>query len=286
MAGQRFRLALIQYAASANKLDNLKRAAQLARDAAQNGAKILAFPECCNSPYGNSFFAEYAEEIPGQSTEVFSGIAAENKVFLVAGSIPERCGKKLFNTCTVYDPEGTLIAKHRKVHLFDIDIPGKITFQESKTLSPGTQLTTFQTPFCKVGVGICYDMRFAEMAQIYCSQGCELLLYPGAFNMTTGPAHWECLIRGRAVDNQLFVAAISPARDASASYVAWGNSTVVNPWGEVIGKADEKEQIVYADIDLNYLKEVRNMIPISKQRRSDLYEVKALTEVADAISKS
>lgn len=278
MASRKFRLALIQFSATINKADNLKRATQLIGEAAKNGAQLLSLPECCNSPYGNDYFGEYAEEIPGHSTEVFSRAAAENKVFLVAGSIPEKCGSKLYNTSTVFNPDGALIAKHRKVHLFDIDVPGKITFQESKTLSPGNNLTMFQTPFCKVGLGICYDLRFAEMAQIYAGRGCELLLYPGAFNMTTGPAHWELLLKGRAVDNQLFTAAVSPARDTSASYVAWGHSTVVNPWGEVIAKADETNQIVYADIDLNYLHEVRKMIPVTSQRRSDLYAVESKHE--------
>lgn len=281
MAGRKFRLALIQFSATVNKQDNLKNAVRLIGVAAKQGAQLLALPECCNSPYGNTFFGEYAEEIPGQSTEVFSAAAAENKVYLVAGSIPERGGNKLYNTTTVFSPEGSLIAKHRKVHLFDIDVPGKITFQESKTLSPGNQLTTFQTPFCKVGLGICYDLRFAEMAQIYAAKGCDLLLYPGAFNMTTGPAHWELLLRGRAIDNQLYVAGIAPARDTSASYVSWGHSSVVNPWGEVISKADEKDQIIYADIDLDYIREVRTMIPVPVQRRQDIYEVKAKSEVVD-----
>jgi len=281
MAGRKFRLALIQFSATVSKQDNLKKAAQLISVAAKQGAQLIALPECCNSPYGNQFFGEYAEEIPGQSTQVFSAAAAENKVYLVAGSIPERSGNKLYNTTTVFSPGGSMIATHRKVHLFDIDVPGKITFQESKTLSPGNQLTTFQTPFCKVGLGICYDLRFAEMAQIYANKGCDLLLYPGAFNMTTGPAHWELLLRGRAIDNQLYVAGIAPTRDTSASYVSWGHSSVVNPWGEVIAKADEKDQIVYADIDLDYIREVRTMIPVTVQQRRDIYEVKANSEIVE-----
>ncbi|XP_055423897.1 omega-amidase NIT2 isoform X3 [Bubalus kerabau] len=162
-----------------------------------------------------------------------------------------------------------------ELHLFDIDVPGKITFQESETLSPGDSFSAFDTPYCKVGLGICYDIRFTELAQIYAQRGCQLLVYPGAFNLTTGPAHWELLQRGRAVDNQVYVATASPARDEKASYVVWGHSTVVNPWGEVLAKAGTEETIVYADIDLKKLAEIRQQIPIFSQKRSDLYAVEA-----------
>lgn len=166
-----------------------------------------------------------------------------------------------------------MIAKHRKIHLFDIDVPGKIRFQESETLSPGNSFTTFDTPYCKVGVGICYDIRFPELAQVYAKLNCKLLVYPGAFNMTTGPAHWELLQRGRALDNQLYVATVSPARDTGAKYVAWGHSTVVNPWGEVIATTEHEETILYADIDPAYVEEVREQIPTRNQKRDDMYTV-------------
>ncbi|KAL4656869.1 omega-amidase NIT2 [Arapaima gigas] len=275
-AMSKFRLALVQLHVTKVKADNLRRARELVKEAAGQGAKVIVLPECFNSPYGANFFPEYAEAIPGESTQMLSEAAKESGVYLVGGSIPEDDGGKLYNTCSVFSPDGVLLLKHRKIHLFDIDVPGKIRFQESQTLSPGNSLSVFDTPYCKVGVGICYDMRFAELAQIYTKKGCQLLVYPGAFNMTTGPAHWELLQRARAVDNQVYVAAASPARDESASYVAWGHSTVVNPWGEVITKAGAEETVVYADIDLEYLAEVRQQIPISSQRRGDLYSVNAL----------
>jgi omega-amidase len=274
----KFRLALIQYTITANKADNLKRASELIARAAKQGAQLLSLPEFCNAPYDMSRCSEYAEEIPGDTTKFFSRAAADHGIYLIAGSIPERRNGKFYNTCTVFSPEGKMIAKHSKVHLFDINIPGRITFEESKMLSAGETLTAFDTSFCRVGLGICYDIRFAEMAQIYSRIGCQLLVYPGAFNMTTGPVHWEVLARSRAIDNQCYMAVVSPARDPTASYIAWGHSTVVNPWGEVIAKADETEQIIYADIDVDYVKEVRAMIPISTQRRSDLYDVVPLVE--------
>lgn len=135
-----------------------------------------------------------------------SQLAQRFNVYLVAGSIPEieEGTSKIYNTCTVYHPQsGEIIGRHRKVHLFDIDVPGKITFQESKVLSPGENLTVVRTDYCNIGIGICYDIRFPEMAQLYRQKGCEILVYPGAFNMTTGPAHWELLQRSRALDNQV-----------------------------------------------------------------------------------
>lgn len=268
-----FRLALVQLAVTASKSDNLARATRLIKEAATKGANIVALPECFNSPYGTSYFPEYAEPIPGPSTETLVRAAKENNIFLIGGSIPEQDNGKLYNTCTVYNPNGDMIAKHRKVHLFDIDVPGKIRFQESETLSPGDSLNVFDTPQCRIGVGICYDIRFAEMAQIYARNGCKLLIYPGAFNMTTGPAHWELLTRARALDNQLYVATVSPARDENASYVAWGHSTAVSPWGEVVATTGHEESIVYVDIDLGLVDQVRGQIPISVQKRNDLYEV-------------
>ncbi|XP_048800669.1 omega-amidase NIT2 isoform X1 [Lagopus muta] len=268
-----FRLALIQLHVSAVKSDNLQRACGLIREASAKGAKVVALPECFNSPYGTQNFKEYAEKIPGESTQKLSEVAKECSIYLVGGSIPEEDGGKLYNTCAVFGPDGAILAKHRKIHLFDINVPGKIQFKESETLSPGDSFSMFDTPYCKVGLGICYDIRFAELAQIYGQKGCQLLIYPGAFNMTTGPAHWELLQRGRAVDNQVYVATVSPARDEKASYIAWGHSTVVNPWGEVIAKAGAEETVIYSDIDLNKLAEIRQQIPILSQKRHDLYSI-------------
>jgi omega-amidase len=124
----------------------------------------------------------------------------------------------------------------------------------------------------KFGLGICYDLRFPEYAQLLATtHGCEFLCYPGAFNTTTGPAHWELLLRGRAVDNQLYVAAVSPARDPDSTYQAWGHSTVVDPWGSVVSTTEHEEAIVYADIDLSRVHEVRQQIPVRIQRRHDIY---------------
>ncbi|CAG0895936.1 unnamed protein product [Darwinula stevensoni] len=289
------RLALIQLAVGADKRSNLEAARAAIDEACGIGVDLIALPEVFNSLYGTEYFDQYAESIPGETTKMLSEAAQQHGVYIIGGSIPERDGEKLFNTCTVFNDKGHPVAKHRKVsllhssvhpfmkflklilssslqvHLFDIDVPGKITFRESDTLSPGNSLTTFNMLDCKIGLGICYDVNFAEMAQLYAHQGCHLLVYPSAFEMTTGPTHWELLARARAVDNQLYIAMVSPARDEKATYVAYGHSLAVDPWGKILACTQEKEDIIYVDIDLDYLEEVRNRMPLGKQRRSDLY---------------
>ena len=251
-------------------------------EASNEGAKLIVLPECFNSPYGTDYFPKYAEKL-GSSTpseedspsfHALSAIAKEANAFLVGGSIPEysHATGKHYNTSLTFSPSGELLAKHRKVHLFDIDIPGKITFKESDVLSPGNKVTIVDLPeYGKIGVAICYDLRFPELAMIAARKECFALIYPGAFNMTTGPLHWELLARARAVDNQVYVALCSPARDLEASYHAWGHSMVTDPNGEVLAEADANEEIVYAKMDEEKIGEVRKGIPIYWQRKFNVY---------------
>lgn len=190
------------------------------------------------------------------------------------GSIPERDEEgKIYNTCVVYGPDGSILAKHRKMHLFDIDIPGRITFKESDTLTAGKSLNYFDTPWGRIGLGICYDVRFPVLSMLLRDAGANLLVFPGAFNMTTGPAHWELLLRSRALDNQCYVVGASIARNPESDYTAWGHSTVISPWGDVVATTDEHPSIIYAEIRPNRANEIREQIPVSKQTRKDLYSL-------------
>lgn len=272
MASRKFKAALIQLMVGKDRNKNLEHAYNMITKASKEGAKLVTLPECFNSPYGTNFFKEYAETLcKGPTCDMLSKAAKENQIYLIGGTFPEIENSKYYNTCTVWDPNGNLIAKYRKMHLFDIDIPGKITFKESDILSAGSELATFKMNDVKVGLGICYDLRFEELAKLYRLKECELLVYPGAFNMTTGPIHWELLQRGRAVDNQLFVMAISPAR-SEKGYVAWAHSQVTDPWGRVIAQAGHEEEILFCNINLEACEEVRTQIPISYQRRTDVYD--------------
>jgi omega-amidase len=278
------KLVLCQLLPGADKAANLAAARAAIAEAARSGAHIVALPEVFNSPYATDQFPVYAEPIPARaseldaaahpSTHMLSAAAAEHGVFLVGGSIPERDvgSGRVYNTCVAFGPDGGIVARHRKMHLFDIDIPGRITFRESDTLSAGDALATFDTPHGRVGLGICYDIRFPLLAMLLRGAGCSILIYPGAFNMTTGPAHWELLQRARALDTQCYVAAVSVARNTTGEgYQAWGHSTVVNPWGEVVATTDEKPGVVVAELDMARVDAVRAQVPVSKQVRSDLY---------------
>lgn len=255
---------------------------------------LVILPEVWNSTYAASSFPKNAEVIPGTGEEwteehspsvrMLCSQARSHNVWIVGGSIPEKevdreTGQvRVFNTCPIISSTGELVAKHRKMHLFDIDIPGKMTFRESETLSAGDQATVVSTPWGNMGVGICYDIRFTELALLMRQRGCNFLVYPGAFNMVTGPAHWELLQRARAVDNQLYVAACSPARNTEGGgYVAWGHSAITSPWGEVIAKAAEGQEIIYADIDFSEVDRIRQSIPISFQKRHDIYNLVEMT---------
>ena len=275
------KLALVQLKVSCNKHQNVQRACEKIKEAVfVGGADVVCLPECFNSPYGTQFFAEYAESIPGATTESLAASAKENGCYLIGGSIPERDSEnRLFNTSCAFNPNGEMIGKFQKIHLFDIDVPGKIRFMESDVLTAGSKLLSFVVEPKKeqnfrpvnIGIAICYDLRFPALAAAYRNLGCQLLIYPGAFNMTTGPLHWELLQRARATDNQIYVATCSPARDESSHYVSWAQSTVVDPWAKVVAKAAEEETILYADIDVDELDAIRSSIPISKQTRNDLY---------------
>lgn len=291
---------MCQIAVSPDKNTNISTAKSAIRRAASQGANLIVLPEMWNCPYSNDSFPVYAEHIPDTYTpatnttttydvdlddspsfSALSEAAAQHSVVLVGGSIPERVmvhnnnnsTDELYNTCCIFNTCGTLVGKHRKTHLFDIDIPGGITFKESDTLTSGDCLTVVDTDVARLGVGICYDIRFPELAAIYASRGAHIVIYPGAFNMTTGPAHWELLQRARAVDNQIFIAACSPARDDGAGYVAWGHSTVVGPFAEILGKAGSGEEIVMAELDLEEVGRRRENMPLQKQKRGDLYSL-------------
>ncbi|KAJ8098785.1 carbon-nitrogen hydrolase [Lipomyces tetrasporus] len=279
------KVALVQLAATADKGRNLTRVKQHVLAAASNGAQLIVLPECFNSPYSVAAFPQYAESIPsGETTSFLSALARETATYLIGGSIPERDDAgKLFNTSLSFSPSGELIAKHRKVHLFDIDIPGKIRFKESDVLAGGDKVTVFDIPpYGKVGLAICYDIRFPELASIAArKEGVFAMIYPGAFNTTTGPLHWDLLGRARAVDNQIYVIMCSPARDLSAGYHAYGSSMVVDPNAIILAQAKEGEEIVYAQLEPGRIEEVRSGIPITTQRRYDVYP-----EVGDKVKPS
>lgn len=270
----KIKLALCQMNVVDDKKANLKKASSMIAESAEKNADFIILPEMFNCPYSNEKFIEYGEDEHESCTlNEISRLAKENNVYILAGSIPERESDKLYNTSYLFDKTGQIIAKHRKMHLFDIDVKDRITFKESDVLTAGDEFTIADTEFGKIGIGICYDIRFVELARIMVEKGALVLVYPGAFNQTTGPAHWELLFRSRALDNQTFCIGVAPALNEDASYHSYGHSIVTNPWGELIAEASEKEELIICEIDLDEIKKVREELPILKNKREDLYRV-------------
>ncbi len=272
----KLKVGLIQMKVVADKEANLAKAEDMIKKAAARGTQLIILPEMFNCPYETGKFPEYAEEEGGPTWQRLSIIAREIGVYLIGGSIPEIEGKKIFNTSYIFNDQGEQLARHRKIHLFDIDVEGGQTFKESDTLSPGEQITVFATPFGKIGVAICYDIRFPELARLMVEKGANFIVVPGAFNPTTGPAHWEILFRTRALDNQVFTIGAAPACNPESNYLSYGNSLIVDPWGRVINRLGGEEGILVEELELNTLNKVRSQLPLLEHRRLDLYQVAEL----------
>ena len=270
----KIKIALCQINVVDNKQKNIENATSMILKATQQNADFIVLPEMFNCPYSNEKFIEYCEEENNSSTlSKIAQLANENNIYILAGSIPEKEDSKVFNTSYLFDKNGKIIAKHRKMHLFDIDVKGKIYFKESDTLSPGNQVIIAKTEFGKIGIGICYDIRFPELARLMVEFGAQILFYPGAFNMTTGPAHWELTFRARALDNQVYCVGVAPALNTKASYHSYGHSIITNPWGGVITQLDETENLKVVEIDLDEIKKIREELPLLKNKRNDLYKI-------------
>ena len=265
------RAAMIQMKVVHDKQQNLIHARELLYQAARDRIDLAVLPEMFCCPYSNRFFRAYGEEEGGAAWTALSQTARELQIYLVGGSMPELSDGKVYNTSYVFDRGGRQIAKHRKAHLFDIDVEGGQRFRESEVLSPGSQITVFDTEFGKIGLCICFDFRFQELAKTMADRGAQLIVVPAAFNMTTGPAHWELLFRQRAVDNQIFTLGTAPARDETEEYVSYANSILADPWGTVVARAGTGEEVLLAEIDFAQNEAIRRQLPIRSARRSDLY---------------
>ena len=263
------RIAQIQSHVYKNKQENLDMLAEKLNGLDEEAVDLVAVGEMFTTPYETSCFPGYAEPEGGESWKQLSNMAREHRIYLSAGSIPEVDAEgRVYNTAYVFDREGRQIAKHRKAHLFDINVEGGQHFRESDTLTAGKGATVCDTEFCRMGICICFDCRFPEMVREMVLSGAKVVLVPASFNMTTGPAHWELMFRSRAVDNQCYMVGTSDARDPSFSYVSWGHSMVVSPWGDVVAEMDEKEGVQITNLDLPLVDKVRRELPLLQSLRS------------------
>jgi predicted amidohydrolase len=264
----RFLAAAVQLGATADKAANFARAAALARTAAERGAALIALPEVWfwRGPRDEERTA--AESIPGPATDRLSALAAELRVYLVGGSVLERSDDpaRAYNTCPVFDPSGALIATYRKLHLFDVDIPGHVAVRESETRRPGAEPVTVETALGVLGVSICYDLRFPELYRRLTLAGAEIVCIPSAFTFPTGAHHWEILLRARAIENQVYVVAPNQIGRGASGVMDFGHSLLVDPWGTPIARASNRETVVLGEIDRAYLAQVRRELPCLEHR--------------------
>lgn len=270
------KISLLQMKTLATPEENVKKIKAMLQIAKAAGAEMAVLPEMCCCPYENEAFVRYAMPADSPFLMKLAEAAKALGIYLVAGSVPEADAGKIYNTSFVYDPKGECIARHRKVHLFDINVPGGQYFMESDTFTPGKEITSFDTPWGRFGLMICYDIRFPEMARLTAQNPdpfsrTNAIIVPAAFNLTTGPAHWEISFRMRALDQQIFMVGCAPARDENSSYQAWGHSIVTDPWGSVMVQMEEDEGIVTVELDLDRVGKVREQLPLLKHRRTDLY---------------
>lgn len=264
---RRFLAAAVQLSAGSDKDENFDKAERYSRAAARQGAQLIVLPEVFSWRGARDEEAEAAEPIPGPTTRRLADLAKDLQVHLVGGSILEKAtgSAKVFNTSTVHAPDGALLGKYRKAHLFDVDIPGHVSIRESETRQRGSETVVVATALAHLGLTVCYDVRFPELYRRLTSDGAEVLCIPSAFTFSTGAAHWEVLLRARAIENQAYVVAANQI-GRNAGVTDYGHSSIIDPWGTSIAQAPNTETYILAEIDLAYLARVRRELPCLDHR--------------------
>ena len=272
-----FLAACIQMSSDTDVDSNLKRAEQYIRRAANHGASLVVTPEN-TALLGPQFHkVELAEAIDGRVSTFFATLANELNIHLLLGSMAEQRfdengnldQQRCYNTSILFGPNGQRLASYRKIHLFDVNVPGGLSINESDSICAGEQLVVADTKLGKIGLSICYDLRFPEMYRALVDQGAEIIAVPSAFTLITGKDHWHTLLRARAIECQAWVFAPGQwgQHDAKGMRQSYGHSVIIDPWGNVVADKGQGEGICYADIDLKRVKAVRESIPLKEHRR-------------------
>ncbi|MCP4202409.1 MAG: carbon-nitrogen hydrolase family protein [bacterium] len=266
-----FLAAAVQLTSTSDEERNWEEAKTFVREAAGRGARFIATPENTNFLGPHEEKVRRAESLDGKTCTRFAKLAAECEAFLLLGSFNERSDEpeRCYNTSVLFNPEGKRIAIYRKIHLFDIDLSEEVSIRESATIKPGEEVVVANTDLAALGLSICYDLRFPELYRRLTVDGAELLCVPSAFTWTTGKAHWELLLRARAVENQCYVLAAAQCgkHDDEGLRETWGHSAIIDPWGEVLAMAGEEPGVIVAELDPERLAEVRRAMPVAEHRR-------------------
>jgi predicted amidohydrolase len=268
------RVAICQMRSGQDVEDNLRIAEKLVREAGDGGADIAALPEVFTYLGSASGRSAAAEPVPGPTTERLAAIARERAMWVLGGSVIESDHDRVYATSVLLNRAGELVARYRKIHLFDVNLPGQAPFRESSTFTPGDQLVTHETDVARIGLSICYDLRFPELYRGLMVMGAEVLFVPAQFQHETGKDHWEALLRARAIENQCFV--VAPGQwgtfgDPQKGRRSYGNSMVVDPWGRVLVRAPEEgDGVWFADLQMAELRRIRQVLPALQHRRLGL----------------
>lgn len=265
-------VACVQLSSQADRDANLTRVRERVTEAAQAGAKLVLLPE--NFAYFGEedekrAFAEDLERGDGPIATTLAELAAKHGLYLVGGGLPEKSGDfaRPFNTCAVYGPDGALVTRYRKLHLFDVDLPDGTRYRESEGTAAGDAPIVVDLLGCRVGLSICYDLRFPELYRALSAAGAEVLVVPAAFTLATGKDHWSVLLRARAIEAQAYVLAAAQWGKHSRGRLTFGKSCLIDPWGEIVAQASEGEGIVLGRLDPAYLARVRALVPSLRHRR-------------------
>lgn len=266
------KVALVQICSTHDVEQNCARVIRWIKEAAHRGARWVLFPEnvCYIRPEGSRI--GWSESLEGDLVTSFCQVAREYQVYLLLGSIPERLppSDKVYNTSILIGPEGGIRAAYRKLHLFDAVLPNGQAVSESKSVEKGRELALAHVDGVKVGLTICYDLRFPELYRALTSAGAEILTVPSAFTVPTGKAHWEVLLRARAIENQVFVLAPAQTGQHSASRSSYGHSLIIDPWGQVVAAAGQEETLLEATLDLSRARLVRDRMPCLQHSRFEI----------------
>ncbi|MEH6470886.1 MAG: carbon-nitrogen hydrolase family protein [Halopseudomonas sp.] len=267
------RVAVIQLVSGSDWQHNLERAGYWIAQAAAGGAKLVVLPENF-AVFNTSELVERGQQevdATGPIRQFISQLARKHQLWIVAGSLPvvSDDGRRVRAACFVVDDQGVEQARYDKIHLFDVDVAdSQGSYRESDQIEPGSQLVLLETPVGRLGLSICYDLRFPELYQKLVEQGAQLISVPAAFTQTTGAAHWEVLLRARAIETQCYVLAANQGGVHSSRRETFGHSMVVDPWGELLGCQEKGEGMLMAEIDLEKLNQRRQQMPIQAHRRT------------------
>jgi predicted amidohydrolase len=255
--------------AGSDRQANLLEAEARVREAALRGARVVALPELFNWRGSKEEEKIFSESLTGPTATLMARLARELGIYLLAGSFLEEVpsSSRVYNTSLFFNTRGNVLACYRKIHLFDVEIAGGVSSMESETRQPGETVVVAETEFCTMGLTICYDLRFPELFRALVTQGAKAIFVPSAFTALTGEAHWEALLRARAIENQVYVIAPDQVGKNPKSFATYGNSMIVDPWGRVLARASDFSGVIYADIDMAYLAKVRAELPALVHRK-------------------